>query len=151
MTLENAIQHFEQLADESESRTEIILYLDFLQLLDLLSNKSLTTEQVYLIEEKLSRLDLEPNQRFNKYHFRQALFAFKVFLNRKLSLTVRGYYKYLGIVYGGAIGLLLGIFSFSEYEQSVGVVLGISLGAVIGEIFATKLENQAKDIGNLIG
>lgn len=150
MTLKNAINHFNQLVSETNKKSEIKVYLEFIQMLTSLEKRNLTESEVQSIEAKLDALDLYSTTTNRKQHFIKNLQQFKKFLKDTLSLITQGYYANMGIVLGASIGLLIGIVFLSSLERSLGISLGISAGTFIGLLIASILDSQAKASGNLI-
>lgn len=150
MTLKNAIEHFEQLIDNTNKKSTIRLYMDFLQLLDALDRRCLSPAKLRLVEDRLASLDLEERFELNRKHFRYVLSEFKRFLNVELSIVPKGYYTSLGVVYGGAVGLILGMFNLSGMDPALDLVMSISIFTVIGELVAVYLEHAARTSGKLI-
>ena len=150
MTNKNAINLFKRLVSETNNRSEIKVYRDFIKILTNLEKRNLTESEVDSLETELDALDLNSTAPNKKRHFKKALQQFKIYLKDTFSLITKGYYTNLGITYGASAGLLLGIIFLSGFERSLGISMGISVGVFIGIIIAGYLESQAKASGNLI-
>ena len=150
MTLRNAIHEFRQLRGRSNRRSKRRLYSNFIQLLESLEFKSLSFEEMRSLERKLADLLLDLNTRSSARDLRYLLSDFKSFLKEELSLTSKGYYLYMGLVYGGSLGLFIGEILLGDIDQAMGLVIGVSVGAVVGELIGSYIEKEIEASGNLI-
>ena len=150
MTIKKAIDLFNRLVSETTNKREIRVYSDFIEILNKLEKREFAKAEMDSIERKLDELKLNRATPNKKRHFKRALQQFKSYLNESFSLVSKGYYINLGLTYGPAIGLLVGVFLLSNMERSTGISVGIAVGAAIGLVVASYLEAQAKTSGNLI-
>ena len=100
------------------------------------------------LERKLADLLLDLNTRSSARDLRYLLSDFKSFLKEELSLTSKGYYLYMGLVwrwFGLVHRRLLG-----DIDQAMGLVIGVSVGAVVGELIGYYIEKEIEASGNLI-
>lgn len=150
MTLNKAINHFDELVSNTTKKSEIKIYQEFLHILQELEKRSLSESEIEELGKTLDALDLNSNTKSKKRHLNKSLQQFKKYLKDTFSLITKGYYSNLGIAFGASIGLLFGIVFLSSLERSLGISLGISVGTLIGIIIASYLESQAKASGKLI-
>lgn len=150
MTIKNAINLFNRLISETNKKSEIKVYKDFITILTNLENRSFSNSEVQSIESELDTLALDSTATNKKKYFKKALLLFKKYLKETFSLITKGHYITLGITFGSAVGLLFGIVFLSNLERSLGISMGISAGTLFGIIIASYLESQAKASGNLI-
>ena len=134
----------------SNRRSKRRLYSNFIQLLESLEFKSLSSEEIRSLERKLADLLWDLNIRSSARDLRYLLSDFKSFLKEELSLTSKGYYLYMGLVYGGGLGLFIGEILLGDIDQAMGLVIGISVGAVVGELIGSYIEKGIDASGNLI-
>jgi len=150
MTLKNALTYFKSLVTETNKKSEIKVFQEFIQLLSNLEKRNLSEAEIQSIETELDVLDLNPTTTNNKKHFSKALKHFKVYLKETLSLTPKGYYAQL---YGGlglSFGLLFGVIFLSSFERSLGISMGLLIGMLIGQIIGRNMDSQAKYSGTMI-
>ncbi|MBU1368745.1 MAG: hypothetical protein KJ578_12260 [Bacteroidetes bacterium] len=150
MTLKNAINLFNRLVSETNNKSEIKVYQDFIKILTHLENKGLTQAEVQSIETELDNLALNSTNTIRIKQLKKSLQQFKKYLKDTFSLITKGHYTSLGITFGASAGLLFGVIFLSGLERSLGISLGISAGTLIGIIVAAYLESQAKTAGKLI-
>ena len=85
MKLDEASAFFKNLIIESDNKTEIKIYKNFISIFTDLNNRDLSEEQLKSIEEKLDSLNFNENSDNRKKHFKQKLNLFVGYLKEKLS------------------------------------------------------------------
>jgi len=150
MTLKNALNLFNRLVSETNKKSEIKVYRDFIKILTHLENKGFTQAEIQSIETELDNLALNSANTIKIKQLKKSLQQFKKYLKDTFSLITKGHYTNLGITFGASIGLVFGVIFLQDLERSLGISLGISAGTLIGIIIAGYLESQAKTAGKLI-
>ena len=143
MTINNTMNFFESLLIQTNKKSEIKVYKDFITILSALKNRDLTDEQLQSIEVELETLGLKSNPKNKKRYFIKKLTAFKNYLKKELSLISEGYYAALGMGLGMSFGIAIG----SSFGESTGIALGISLGMLIGLAIGRNKDAEAEKQG----
>lgn len=147
MTLKNALDYFKRLVSETNNKSEIKVYQEFIHILSSLEESNLPETEIQSIETVLDAHDLSST---NKNHLNKVLKQFKKKLRDSFSLTTRGYYTNIGIILGSSFGAVFGILFLSNLERSLGISLGIAIGMLFGLIIGRNLDAQAKASGKMI-
>jgi hypothetical protein len=150
MTLKNAINFFENLVTETNRKSEIKVYQEFIQIIASLEMKELSKNDIQSIETELDNLNLKSNSVNRKKYFKKANNDFKKYLKDTFSLTTKGYYT---TYYGGlglVFGLLFGVAILSNLERSMGISLGLIGGMVVGSIMGRSKDAEAKTTGKML-
>ncbi len=117
MTINDTINFLESLLTQTDKKSEIKVYENFIAILSNLKNRELTNEELQSIEEELETLDLKSNPENKKRYFSKKLAEFKKYLKDKLSLISEGYYTAIGMSLGMIIGLVIGRNKDAEAEK----------------------------------
>jgi hypothetical protein len=150
MTLKNAINFFESLEAETNRKSEIKVYREFIQIITSLQKKDLPENDIQSVETELDKINFKSNSVNRKKYYKKAINDFKKYLKDTFSLTTKGYYTTL---YGGlglVFGLLFGVAILSNLERSLGVSLGLIGGMVIGSLMGRSKDAQAKTSGKML-
>ena len=91
MTLNEAIDFFNELLKQTHKKWEAKMYQGFLDVLSNLKSRDLTEQEVKSIESKLNDLDFKSVAKGRKRHFRQKFSKFTAFLKKEFSLVPEGY------------------------------------------------------------
>lgn len=150
MTLDNTINFFESLKNETSKKSEIKVYNEFIQILAKLKEKEFTNDQIQSIESELDSMNLYSNPENRKKYYRKALNKFKEYLRQKFSLTSSDYYTTMGIAFGVAFGPVLGILFALSFDYSLSISIGISIGIIIGLLAGYYMDSQAKAAGRVL-
>ena len=129
MKLDEASAFFKNLIIESDNKTEIKIYKNFISIFTDLNNRDLSEEQLKSIEEKLDSLNFNENSDNRKKHFKQKLNLFVGYLKEKLSLISKGYYSAIGMSLGMSFGVAFGA---AFKNVSYGLIFGMLIGMLIG-------------------
>ena len=141
MKLDEASAFFKNLIIESDNKTEIKIYKDFISIFTDLNNRDLSEEQLKSIEEKLDSLNFNENSDNRKKHFKQKLNLFVGYLKEKLSLISKGYYTAIGMSLGMSFGVAFGaVFKNVSY----GLIFGMLIGMLIGIAKDSKAKKEGK-------
>ena len=138
MKLNAAADLFKSLIAETNHKSEIKVYENFIGILTDLNNRKLNENQLESMEEKLDLLDLKANPENRKKYYRRKLNEFKKFLKEEFSLISEGYHTAVGIALGVAFGAAFG----SMFGMGVGVALGMVIGLVIGATMDSVAKKQ---------
>lgn len=150
MTIQTAYNLIDRLRNETTTKTELNIFSDFLRILSKLKIRELSKEEILSIELKLDELNLESKPMFRKRHFRKALTNFEKHIEESLSLVSKDYYTKLGIVLGASIGMLIGATLLFSWERSLGISLGLIIGSGIGGVIGKNRDNKAMSEGRVI-
>jgi len=141
MKLNKASAFFKNLIIESDNKSEIKIYENFISILTDLNSRDLSEEQLKSIEEKLDSLNFNENSDNRKKHFKQKLNLFVGHLKKKLSLVSKGYYTAIGMSLGMSFGVAFGaIFGNVSY----GLIFGMLIGMLIGTAKDSKAKKEGK-------
>ncbi|WP_341199821.1 hypothetical protein [Croceibacter atlanticus] len=141
MKLDEASAFFKNLIIESDNKTEIKIYKNFISIFTDLNNRDLSEEQLKSIEEKLDSLNFNENSDNRKKHFKQKLNLFVGYLKEKLSLISKGYYTAIGMSLGMSFGVAFGA---AFKNVSYGLIFGMLIGILIGIAKDSKAKKEGK-------
>jgi hypothetical protein len=141
MKLDEASAFFKNLIIESDNKTEIKIYKNFISIFTDLNNRDLSEEQLKSIEEKLDSLNFNENSDNRKKHFKQKLNLFVGYLKEKLSLISKGYYTAIGLSLGMSFGVAFGA---AFKNVSYGLIFGMLIGMLIGIAKDSKAKKEGK-------
>ncbi|WP_339661235.1 hypothetical protein [Croceibacter atlanticus] len=141
MKLDEASAFFKNLIIESNNKTEIKIYKNFISIFTDLNNRDLSEEQLKSIEEKLDSLNFNENSNNRKKHFKQKLNLFVGYLKEKLSLISKGYYTAIGMSLGMSFGVAFGA---AFKNVSYGLIFGMLIGMLIGIAKDSKAKKEGK-------
>ena len=141
MKLDEASAFFKNLIIESDTKTEIKIYKNFISIFTDLNNRDLSEEQLKSIEEKLDSLNFNENSDNRKKHFKQKLNLFVGYLKEKLSLISKGYYTAIGMSLGMSFGVAFGA---AFKNVSYGLIFGMLIGMLIGIAKDCKAKKEGK-------
>jgi hypothetical protein len=141
MKLDEASAFFKNLIIESDTKTEIKIYKNFISIFTDLNNRDLSEEQLKSIEEKLDSLNFNENSDNRKKHFKQKLNLFVGYLKEKLSLISKGYYTAIGMSLGMSFGVAFGA---AFKNVSYGLIFGMLIGMLIGIAKDSKAKKEGK-------
>lgn len=141
MKLDEASAFFKNLIIESDNKTEIKIYKNFISIFTDLNNRDLSEEQLKSIEDKLDSLNFNENSDNRKKHFKQKLNLFVGYLKEKLSLISKGYYTAIGMSLGMSFGVAFGA---AFKNVSYGLIFGMLIGMLIGIAKDSKAKKEGK-------
>jgi len=141
MKLDEASAFFKNLIIESDNKTEIKIYKNFISIFTDLNNRDLSEEQLKSIDEKLDSLNFNENSDNRKKHFKQKLNLFVEYLKEKLSLISKGYYTAIGMSLGMSFGVAFGA---AFKNVSYGLIFGMLIGMLIGIAKDSKAKKEGK-------
>lgn len=144
MNINEATDFLKSLLNETNKKSEIKVYTDFLDVLSALRNRNLKEEELQSIENQLKDLKLKEYSTRKKKHISQKLSVFKTFLKKEFSFITKGYYSTLGITLGPGLGMLVGIIFLSSLERSMGMIYGMIGGFILGQIIGNSLDADAE-------
>jgi len=150
MTLQEAINIFENLAAETTKKSEIKVCEKFLHILAELQNRTFSKDEIQSIEAELDRLNLESNPENRKKHLKKAFTKFEKYLKDTFSLTSKGYYTERCVGYGVLFGVVAGVLIGERFERSLGISFGICMGMFIGAFIGRRMDSQAEAAGNML-
>ena len=163
MSTDQAIDYLKGLMSETDRKSEIKKYQNFIGILLNFKKRDLTQKQLQLWEKELDTLiEKELNTikireiPFNREKYlKEKLTKFKIYLMYEFYLISEKHYTELGILIGGIFGITLGMIpgvirvlmndmEFGKiinvkhndmiYEMIIGAALGLIIGILIGRI-----------------
>lgn len=154
MNLNETSELLNTLLSQTDKKTEKKIYTCFIRTLSSLENRDLTENQLQLIQEKLSSLNLKTTTGNRKKYYGQKLSEFKAFLKNKFSFTSEKYYTELGMIYGMSlgtgIGLSIGVAISPNLGTSIGLSIGTCVGMALGIVYGVRKDADAKRQGRVI-
>jgi len=141
MNIYEASDFLNSLIAETDKKSEIKVYQNFLGILTALKNKELTPGELSSIEGELELLKLKEYPENKKKYLKQKLNEFKKYLKAEFSFISEGYYTAIGLSLGMCFGVAPGI---SVFGPESGVGFGISLGMIIGLIIGRIIDSEAE-------
>jgi len=141
MTINNATKIFESLKIQTQKKSELKVYKEFIEILTSIENREMTEVEIQYIETFLSQLDLTILPKNNRKYFKKKLNEFKEYLKEEFSLITKGYYATLGTGIGMTFGIALGAAFFQVGSGvSIGMMFGMFLGMIIGRYMDSEAE-----------
>ena len=154
MDINDTSELLNTLSSQTDKKSEKKIYNCFIRILTSLKNRDLTENQLQLIQEKLSSLNLKATTENRKKYYKQKLSEFKAFLKNEFSFTTEKYYTEIGMVYGmifgTGIGLSIGIAINPILGTSIGLSIGTGIGMVLGMVYGARKDADAKRQGRVI-
>lgn len=154
MTINEAINLLNNQVSQTDKKSEIKTYNCFIRTLTSLSDKDLNENQLQLIQEKLSSLDLNEAPENKKKYYKKKHSELILFLKKEFSFTHKKYYSEMGMIYGlifgNAIGLSIGIAIDPFIGTSIGMSIGTGIGMMFGILYGAKKDAEAERLGNVI-
>jgi len=141
MNINEASDLLKDLVSQTDRKSELKIYHNFIGILTALKNRDLTREEARSIEEELDLLKLKEYPENKKKYLRRKLNEFKIYLKAEFSLISEGYYTGIGLALGMSFGVAIGA---SIFGPSSGSGLGISLGMVVGLIIGRTMDSKAE-------
>ena len=136
MKLGTAIGLFEDLILETDNRSEIKVYENFIGIISELEDRGLDADELEDIGDNLDTLGLHSVQNNRKKFYRKNLSEFKKYLKDEFSLITEGYYTGIGLALGVAFGAVFG--------SAIGVGNGVAFGMLIGLAIGASKDSEAK-------
>lgn len=154
MNIEETTELLNSLLSQANKKSEKKVYNCFIGTLASLKKKDLTENQIQLIQEKLSSLDLKATTDNRKKYFKQKLAEFKEFLKIEFSFTTAQHYTEIwmvyGVIFGTSIGTPLGIVFGDDLGTAIGSSTGTSLGMVFGMMYGAQKDAEAERQGKVV-
>ena len=141
MKFTEAIFFFENQIRQTEIKSEVKIYKNFIAVLKDLQDRNLLEEELIDFENKLADLKLTIVPENKKKYFKNQLKALIHYSMKKLNLITEGTYVAIGLSLGTGLGLSLGI---PILGPTYGVTYGMTFGMIIGIVIGTYLEQKAK-------
>lgn len=139
MDLNEASELFNTLLSQTNNKAEQRIYTSFAKTLSSLKAKDLNENQLALIEEKLTALELNKPVENNRKYYGKKLTEFRTFLKKEFSFTPEKYYTQIGLSLGMSLGVGIGLPVGMAINQTIGMSLGLSLGISLGMLFGILL------------
>jgi hypothetical protein len=154
MTINDIFEILNTLSSQTDKKSEMKIYSCFIDTLTALKNKDLTDNQLQLIEEKLTALDLKATTENRKKYINKKHSEFKGFLKNSFSFITEKYYTEVWMIYGMIFGTGLGISIGTAINPVIGTSIGLSIGTGIGMVLGMALgatkDAEAKKQGRVL-
>lgn len=150
MILKNTLAYFQNLLSETNKKSEMKVYQEFIRILTALDQRDLSTEDRTAIDTELNTLDLISSTPRKKRFYKKALLQFEKYLLDTFSLSTKSYYTNRGIALGMTFGLLVGTVLLNNFERSMGISLGMAFGMFTGLLIGRHLDEKALAAGKII-
>lgn len=155
MKLSKAIVFFENLIQDSQSKTETKIYQAYLKVFNNLNDREWSDEDLQKLEDKLTELELDAQTANQKKHLRKRYAHLTAFLLKEFSLITTGYYLTRGLIFGMIFGQGLGVAVGAAFGLEMGLALGLSMGTgmgmALGIAFGSIKDAEAKKQGRVLG
>ena len=125
------------------------LWMQFLQLIEILRNKNLPEEMISIVNDQIQELNEYPcgTVDFYKLVKQKQTFILKR-LEKDLKMVPKNYYMYLWLAIGiGGFGLPIGVALGSSLGNMGFLGLGLPFGVAIGIALGSHLDKKAKADG----
>ena len=143
MTIKSAITFFENLENQSQKKSELKIFKEFIKILTALENREMTEGEIHDVETFLSQLELTNLPKNKRKYFRRKLRGFKEYLKKEFSLITKGYYATLGTGLGMTFGISIGAAFFQVGSGvSIGMMFGMFFGLIIGRYMDSEAEKE---------
>jgi len=146
MTLNEASTILRGLIAQTDKKSELKVYRNFLAVLTSLLNRELEEEDIRSIEEELESLKLNEYSGKRRIYMKRKLNVFKKFLMNHLSLISDGYYTAIGMILGMCFGVAFG----SAFSEGSGITIGVSIGMLIGIVIGQNMDSHAEKEGRVL-
>lgn len=150
MKLQQARKLLEDLKGETEKKSELKIYDQFVEVLVALNLRKFSNEEVKGIEAKLDKLEQVSQSKRKKRMVAGVLEKFETYLKDTFSLTTKKHYTKLGMGLGCAFGLLFGTVVLGSFERSMGISVGAALGLAIGLTIGRSMDKKAEEEGKVL-
>jgi len=140
MKIKKAKEFLSNLLKNSTEKREIKVYQKFIGIITSIENRELSTNQIDLIEQELSILDLNQPTKNRKKYIRKKSNEFVKFLETEFSFVLKGHYTNYGLSIGMVFGIAIGT---GVFRDSGGSTTGMCFGMLIGYIVGQYLDNEA--------
>ncbi len=154
MTINEATNLLNNLLSQTANKPEIKAYNCFIRTLTSLNDKDLNENQLQLIQENLSSINLNEPPENKKKYYKKKHSELRSFLKKEFSFTHKKYYTEMGMIYGlifgNGIGLSIGIAIDPFIGTSIGMSMGAGIGMMFGILYGTKKDAEAERLGNVI-
>lgn len=151
MKINEAADIFKRMITETDQKSEVKVYENFIGILSDLKNRNLTDDQVKSIEIELDRLELNANPENRKKYFKQKLTQFSNYLKEEFSLVSERYYTGLGVALGMSFGTAFGVLFDKGNGIAIGLSLGLAIGVAIGHTMDAKAEKENRVLKTKMG
>lgn len=141
MTLNTAKNYLKELLEQHPSKREIKVSKRFLKVLIALEKRKLSDGELDLINDELTRLELNKITSKRKAYLRKKLRSFLDFINSNFSLVVNEHYAQYGMSLGMTFGIAIGT---GIFHNSNGSSIGLCIGLVIGYLIGLYMDKEAE-------
>ena len=143
MTINNTIAFFESLQSQSQKKSELKVYKEFIKIFTALDNREMTEVEILAIEKFMNQQELTVIPKNKRKYYRRKLRGFKEYLKKEFSLITKGYYATLGTGLGMTFGISIGAAFFKVGSGvSIGMMFGMFLGMIVGRYMDSEAEKE---------
>ena len=129
---------------KTDEKSEIKTFKKFIELLQKLKEKDLSSEQKEGVESYIQYLELEKIPSFSNEMFKQKLTKFKKYLKSKLRFVPNNYYTTWAATFGLSFAIGFTVQPNIDYSIKIGVI-SIALALIgIGFIMDLRMKNQER-------
>ena len=129
---------------KTNEKSEIKTFEKFIQILNNLKEKDLSSEQIEGIESYIKYLELEKIPSFSNEMFKQKLAKFRKYLKNKLRFVPNNYYTTLAVSFAFPFAIGFTVQSKIDLNIKVGVILVALLIIGIGVIMDLKMRRLGR-------
>ncbi|MCX2745628.1 helix-turn-helix transcriptional regulator [Mangrovivirga sp. M17] len=129
---------------KAHEKSEIKTFEKFIELLQRLKEKEITSEQLERIETYIQYLELEKIPSFSKEIYNQKLAKFKKYLKNKLGFVPKNYYTTRTASFGIAFAIGIAFQNNLDVITKIGMLSAALLLIAIGIIIDRKIKKQER-------
>jgi transcriptional regulator with XRE-family HTH domain len=144
--LKATIIYLKKQLSKTNEKSEIKTFEKFIDLLQKLKEKDLSTEQIDGIESYIKYLELEKIPSFSNEMFKQKLTKFKKYLKNKLRFVPTNYYTTWTASFALSFAVSFTVQRNIDYSIKVGVILVALLIIGIGIFMDIKMKKQERSL-----
>ena len=131
---------------QAEKKSEITTFERFIEVLENLEDKELSSKQRDKIEAYLAYLKLDEIPDFNNDMFKQKLKKFKSFLSQKMRFVPRNYFLFLAVIFAGPFVIGFTIQPKVDFNIKLGVITAVVLVMFLGNLLDRKIKRENRDL-----
>lgn len=142
--LKSTIIFLKKQLSKTNEKSEIKTFEKFIDLLQKLKQKDLSSEQIEGIESYIKYLELEKIPSFSNEVFKQKLTKFKKYLKNKLRFVPNNYYTIWASSFGLSFAIAFTVQKNINYSIKIGVISIAIVLIGIGIILDLKIKRQKR-------
>jgi transcriptional regulator with XRE-family HTH domain len=131
---------------QTGKRSEIKTFEKFIQALESLKEKELSTEQLDSIQDYITYLELEKIPSFSNELYKQKYKRFRTFLSKKLRFVPNNYYLHLAMIFAVPFALAFTLQSNIDFGIRIGVISVAILMIGIAWVIDSRIKRQNRSL-----